>query len=179
MPARVSSLIYAVLLPHCLAMRRADCAAAIEAKVVGSMGTAGSLRVCVGRVRRCVASNRAFASSAQVIMVARHAPNAAGVVASGVSCRACVGSVGPLGQAGEHPGPFGEVVHVSKTPWTGGSVCGGTLPNVRNTAISLIRLRGPRTSIAAAQHFGRQTSQLLDLIDHAQVTPVTTPSTSN
>ena len=60
----------------------------------------------------------------------------------------------------------------------------GTLPTVmatlRNAAIGLVRLRGPRTTIAAAiRRPGRQTGQLLDLIDHAQVTPVTTESTLN
>lgn len=60
----------------------------------------------------------------------------------------------------------------------------GTLPNVmatlRNTAIGLIRLRRPQATIATAtRHLGRQTGQLLNLIDHAQVTPVTTESTLN
>lgn len=55
----------------------------------------------------------------------------------------------------------------------------GTLPQLmatlRNTAIGLLRLRGKHTNIAAAtRSLGRQTGQLLDLIDHAQVTPVTT-----
>lgn len=60
----------------------------------------------------------------------------------------------------------------------------GTLPQLmatlRNTAIGLLRLRGKHTNIAAASRsLSRQTSQLLDLIDHAQVTPVTTESTLN
>ena len=60
----------------------------------------------------------------------------------------------------------------------------GTLPHLmatlRNTAIGLLRLRGKHTNIAAAtRSLGRQTGQLLDLIDHAQVTPVTTESTLN
>ncbi len=60
----------------------------------------------------------------------------------------------------------------------------GTLPQLmatlRNTAIGLLRLRGKHTNIAAAtRSLGRQTGQLLDLIDHAQVTPVTTESTLN
>ena len=60
----------------------------------------------------------------------------------------------------------------------------GTLPQLmatlRNTAIGLLRLRGPHTNIAAATRtLGRQPAQLLDLIDHAQVTPVTTESTLN
>ena len=60
----------------------------------------------------------------------------------------------------------------------------GTLPQLmatlRNTAIGLLRLRGKHTIIAAAtRSLGRQTGQLLDLIDHAQVTPVTTESTLN
>lgn len=60
----------------------------------------------------------------------------------------------------------------------------GTLPRVmatlRNAAIGLLRLRGARTSIAAAtRSLGRQPGRLLDLIDHAQITPVTTTSTLN
>lgn len=54
------------------------------------------------------------------------------------------------------------------------------LATLRNIAIGLIRTRQPGTSIGAAtRSLGRRTDQLLALLDHSRVTPVTARSTLN
>ncbi len=60
----------------------------------------------------------------------------------------------------------------------------GSAPHVmatlRNIAIGLIRTANTTVSIAAATRtLGRRVEQVLHLLDHGQITPVTTASTLN